>query len=146
MRILAVDPGEKRIGLAISDPSGTIAQPLTTLRHVSRSADAAAIASLARQHEVACIVVGQALDEENRPTVQGRRASRLAAALRAQLAIPVILWDEYGSTLAARAALLQEKLSKRRQRAVLDEAAATYILQSYLDSLSQKPPTHPPEP
>jgi len=142
MRILAVDPGEKRIGIALSDPTGTIANPLTVLEHLSRPIDAASIAALAAENGAGRIVVGQALDDENRPTPQGRRAMRLAEAIRTQTSLEVELWDESGSTQAARLAHIQMGASRRqRQRGGhghLDELAATYILQTYLDE-------HPPK-
>lgn len=134
MRILAVDPGEVRLGLALSDPTGTIANPLTVLRHVSRPIDAAAIAQLAGEHQAGRIIVGQALDDENQPTPQSRRAARLAAAIRSQTALPVELWDESGSTQAARSARLALGVSRRKRRGHLDDLAATYILQTYLDA------------
>jgi putative pre-16S rRNA nuclease len=134
MRILAVDPGEKRLGIAISDPSGTIANPLTVLKHVSRPVDAASIAQIAEQNQVGRIVVGQALDTENLPTLQSRRAAHLAEAIRQQTGLPVDLWDETGSTQAARAARLAMGVSRRKRRGHLDDLAATYILQTYLDA------------
>jgi putative Holliday junction resolvase len=134
MRILAVDPGEKRIGIALSDPTGVIANPLTVLKHVGRAIDAATIAQLAQEHEAGKIIVGQALDDENQPTPQSRGAYRLAAAIRLQTAIPVELWDETGSTQAARAAGIAMGVSRRKRRGHLDDIAATYILQTYLDA------------
>jgi putative Holliday junction resolvase len=134
MRILAVDPGEKRIGIALSDPTGVIANPLTVLKHVERAIDAATIAQLAQEHEAGKIIVGQALDDENQPTPQSRGAYRLAAAIRLQTAIPVELWDETGSTEAARAAGIAMGVSRRKRRGHLDDIAATYILQTYLDA------------
>jgi putative Holliday junction resolvase len=134
MRILAIDPGEKRIGLAVSDPSGTIANPLTVIQHISRPLDAGAIAQLAGEQQAGLIVVGQALDDEGQPTPEGRRAARLAEAIRSQTDIPVVLWDESGSTQAARAARIAMGASRRKRGGHLDELAATYILQSYLDS------------
>ncbi|HEY5669538.1 MAG TPA: Holliday junction resolvase RuvX [Anaerolineales bacterium] len=134
MRILAVDPGEKNLGIAISDPSGTIANPLTVLRHVSRPIDAAAIADLASEHGAGLIVVGQAIDEEGNPTPQGRRSARLAAAIRTQTRVPVTLWDESGSTQAARLARLELGVSRAKRSGHLDELAATYILQTFLDA------------
>jgi putative holliday junction resolvase len=136
MRILAVDPGEKRIGIAISDPSGTIANPLTVLKHVSRPVDAASIAQLAAENQAGRIVVGQALDAENLPTLQSRRAEHLAEAIRQQSGLPVELWDETGSTQAARAARLAMGVSRRKRSGHLDDLAATYILQTYLDAQS----------
>jgi putative Holliday junction resolvase len=134
MRILAVDPGEKRLGIAISDPSGTIANPLTVLKHVSRQLDAASIAQLAEEHQAGRIVVGQALDAENLPTLQSRRAEHLAEAIRLQSGLPVELWDETGSTQAARAARIAMGATRRKRRGHLDDLAATYILQTYLDA------------
>jgi putative Holliday junction resolvase len=134
MRILAVDPGEKRIGIALSDPNGIIANPLTVLKHVSRAIDAAMIAQLAQEHEAGCIIVGQALDDENQPTPQSRSAYRLAAAIRSQTTIPVGLWDETGSTQAARAAGIALGARRRKRGGHLDDIAATYILQTYLDA------------
>jgi len=136
MRILAVDPGEKNLGIAVSDPTGTIATPLATFGHISRPIDAAAIAQLAVDYAVGCIIVGQALDENNQPTLQGRRAARLAAAIRQQTDIQVVLWDETGSTVAARQARIEMNTTRRKRQGHLDEMAATYILQTYLDACS----------
>ncbi len=137
MRILAVDPGEKHLGIALSDPTNTIANPLTVLNHVSRPIDAARIAQLAQENQVSLIVVGQSLDEENQPTPQGRRANRLADALRTQIDLPIILWDESGSTQAARAARIAMGSSRQKRRGHLDDLAATYILQTYLDAIDE---------
>ena len=133
-RILAIDPGEKRIGIAISDPTGTIANPLTVLKHVSRPIDAASIAQLAQEHGVVRIIVGQSLDVDGNPTVSGRQAARLAAAIRGQTDLPVELWDESGSTQEARAARIVLGSPRRKRGGHLDELAATVILQSYLDA------------
>jgi putative Holliday junction resolvase len=136
MRVLAVDPGDKRLGIAISDPSGTIANPLTVLKHISRPLDAASIAQLAEENQAGRIVVGQALDTENQPTQQSRQAVNLAEAIRQQTNLPVVLWDETGSTQAARAARIAMGVSRRKRRGHLDDLAATYILQTYLDAQS----------
>ncbi len=136
MRILAVDPGEKHIGLALSDPTGTIANPLSVVQHQSRAIDAALIAQIAGENGAALIVVGQALDADNFPTPQSRRAVRLAAAIRSQTSLPVELWDESGSTQSARQARLAMGASRRKRQGHLDELAATVILQTYLDAHS----------
>jgi putative holliday junction resolvase len=135
MRILAVDPGEKRLGLAISDPTATIANPLTVIKHVARPVDAATIARIAQENEAGLIVVGQALDDEGEQTQQSRRARRLAEALRQQTSLPVLLWDESGSTQAARDARIAMGVSRKKRSGHLDDLAAAVILQSYLDSL-----------
>jgi putative Holliday junction resolvase len=137
MRTLCVDPGEKNLGIALSDPTGTIANPLTILRHVSRLLDAAAIASLAVEHEAAAIIVGQSLDEHGELTPQANRARRLAAAIRTQTSLPVTIWDETGSTQAARQARLAMGVSRRKRSGHLDDLAATFILQTYLDEHSK---------
>jgi putative Holliday junction resolvase len=135
MRILGIDPGQKNIGIAISDPTGNIANPLSVLEHVSRPIDAASIGQIALENEVELIVMGQALDVGGKPTLSGRQAKRLAAAIRTQTEIPVILWDESNSTQTARNALIRIGASRQNRRGHLDELAATVILQSYLDSL-----------
>jgi putative transcription antitermination factor YqgF len=100
--------------------------------------DAAQIAGLAAQHEAILIVVGQALDDEGEPTPEGRRAARLAEAIRSQTSIPVVLWDESGSTQSARAASIAAGVPARKRRRQghghLDELAAAVILQDYLDA------------
>ena len=134
MRILAVDPGEKRLGIALSDPTGTIAGPLAVLEHVARPVDAATIAQLAAENGAGLIVIGQALDDDNQPTPQSRKAQRLAEAIRAQTGLPVELWDESGSTQAAQQARVALGVSRRKRRGHLDDLAATVILQDYLDA------------
>lgn len=124
--ILAVDPGEVRIGLAISDPTQTIARPLEVLKHRSRAADARAIAARAEQLGATVIVVGLALDSEGGVGPQARRALRLVEAVRQATCVPVETWDESGSTQAARRG--------RRDDPLLDARAAAVLLQEYLDA------------
>jgi len=133
MRVLAIDPGEKNIGIAISDPSGTIANPLIVLQHKGRQVDAAAIVQFAVDHDVELIIVGQALDEDGESTFQSRQAVRLGSAIQARTVIPVKLWDEGGSTKAAQSAMINMGVKKRKRRGHLDALAATYILQTFLD-------------
>jgi putative Holliday junction resolvase len=133
-RVLSVDPGEKRLGIALSDPTGTIASPLSVIKHVSRMVDAAQIAALAAEHEAVRIIIGQALDAEGRPTAQARHAKQLAQAIQEQTSLQVELWDESGSTQAARSARIAMGVSRRKRSGHLDEIAATVILQSYLDA------------
>jgi len=143
MRVLAVDPGEKRLGLALSDPGGMIANPLTVIQHISRPVDAAQIAQIALQHGAEQIVIGQALDSEGQPTPASRRSARLAAAVRAQTNIPVILWDESHSTRAAQQARRAMGARRSQRAGHLDALAATYILQTYLDCQAEQPSDPP---
>lgn len=137
MRILAIDHGEKRIGLAISDPTATIASPLKVIRHVSRIVDAAQVADIAAQNEVGLIVVGQSFDDEGNPNPAGRRAARFADALRSQTNIPIEMWDESFSTQTARAARIELGVSRKKRAGHQDEYAAVVILQSYLEAKHQ---------
>jgi putative Holliday junction resolvase len=134
MRILAVDHGEKRIGLALSDPTGTIASPFKVIEHVSRLMDAAQVATLAQENDAGLIVIGQSFDEEGLPNLAGRRAAKFAAALREQTSIPVILWDESLSTQDARTAQIELGVSRKKRAGHHDSLAAVVILQSYLES------------
>jgi len=138
MRILAVDHGSKRIGLAISDPTGTIANPLAVIPHTARIMDAATVAEMAISYEAGLIIVGQSLDESGQPNFEGRRSTRFAAALRTQISVPVILWDEAFTTRSARAARIAMGVSRKKRSGHLDDLAATVLLQSYLDSQSQQ--------
>jgi putative Holliday junction resolvase len=139
MRILAVDHGERHIGLALSDPTGSIATPLMVIEHVSRAVDAAQVANLAGQNEAGLIVIGQSFDEEGRPNLAGRRAARFAESLKMQTQIPIVMWDESFSTQDARAARIELGASRKKRGGHLDQLAAAMILQSYLDA------HHPPK-
>ena len=134
MRILAVDHGEKHIGLALSDPTATIASPLKVIKHVSRLVDAAQVANLASENDVALIVIGQSYDDEGKPNLAGRRAAKFAEALKEQTQIPVILWDESFSTQEARATRIEMGVSRRKRAGHMDELAAVMILRSYFKS------------
>jgi len=134
MRILAIDPGEKNIGIAISDPTGTLARPLQVLKHKNRSEDAKTIAELAAQHQVGLIIIGQALDDEGQSTFSGRKAQRLAGAVRSMTEVPVELWDESHSTQDARAARIAQGVNRSKRAGHLDASAAAIILQSYIEA------------
>ena len=138
MRILAIDHGEKRIGLALSDPTATIASPFKVIEHISRTLDAAQVANLASENEVGLIVIGQSFDEEGKPNLAGRRAAKFAEALKTQTQILVLLWDESFSTQDARATRIQMGASRKKRAGHLDELAAVMILRSYLESHIQK--------
>jgi putative holliday junction resolvase len=138
MRILAVDPGEKRIGLALSDAGGRLARPLTVINHVKRSLDAAMIAALAAENGVDRIIVGQALDDEGNAGYRARPAQRLAEAIRTQTALPVELWDESYSTQTAHQVSIELGVPRRQRHGHLDALAAEVILQDYLDEHENK--------
>ena len=125
-RVLAVDPGEARLGLAVSDPTRTIARPLRVFEHQSREADSDAIIAEAERQEAEVIVVGLALDQDGQVGPQARRALRLVDALRGKSALPIETWDESGSTIEASRSV--------GRTAGVDARAAAVILQVYLDA------------
>jgi putative Holliday junction resolvase len=132
-RIMAVDPGEKRIGIAISDLSGSIANPLTVIKHVSMSIDCAMIASIAYENQVGSIIIGQAFSEGDEETRQMRHASKIQRELQSQTDLPVYLWDESHSTKTARQARVLMGVKRQKRSGHLDALAAVVILQSFLD-------------
>jgi putative Holliday junction resolvase len=141
MRYLAIDPGDKHIGLAVSDALGLVARPLTTLTHESRARDVERILAVAAEHAVTGLIVGVPLGPEAEAGPQARKALRLMEALRAATALPVSMHDESFSSQTART-LMMEAGQKRRARRTREHAvAAAAILQSYLDAHSPETPT-----
>jgi putative Holliday junction resolvase len=141
-RVLGVDPGEKRIGVAISDPTAAIASPLRVLQHVSRTADAAQIVQIAQEQSAVLIVIVQPLDENGlAESPEARRSARFAQAVQSQTGLPVILWDESLRRLDAQAIRRVMGVSRRKRQGHLDDLAAAVMLQSYLDSNFKDPPS-----
>jgi putative Holliday junction resolvase len=137
MRVLGLDVGERRIGVAVSDPTGTIARPLHALERASREDDFSAIAALVVEHDAAAVVVGQPLSLDGSVGPQARRVARYMEALAEHLDVPVIPWDERFSTSRADEILRQTRREKAKRRArasgEIDAVAAAVILQGYLD-------------
>jgi putative Holliday junction resolvase len=138
VRVLGLDMGERRVGVAISDPTGTVARPLQTLVRGSRVEDFAAIAGLVAEYDVGLVVVGRPLSLDGTEGPQARRVARYVEALAARLPIHVVLWDERFTTVAAQEILRQSRGKKKRRQArsagEVDAVAAAVILQSYLDN------------
>jgi putative Holliday junction resolvase len=133
-RLLALDLGERRIGVAISDPTGTLARPLTTVVRASRNEDFEAIVRLVDEYGATCVVVGLPLSLDGAEGPQARSIRRYAEHLSQAVDVPIEFWDErYSSAVAAE--ILSEKGHRgRRARNLIDSTAAAVILQSYLDS------------
>lgn len=134
MRILAVDHGEKRIGLALSDPTATIASPFQVIKHTTRLMDAAQVANLASDNDAGLIIVGQSFDEDGNPNLAGRRSANFADTLKEQTNIPIELVDESFSTIDARATVIEMGVSRRKRAGHHDALAAVMILRSYIES------------
>jgi len=127
--------GERRVGIAISDPAGIIARPLQTLVRGSREEDNAAIVALVAEHDVGLVVVGRPLSLDGTEGPQARRVARYAEALTATLPVPVVAWDERFTTVAAEEILRRTRKKKQRShtRDEVDAIAAAVILQNYLE-------------
>jgi len=134
MRILAIDPGEKRIGVAISDPEGYLARPLTIINHISRYKDAEIIINIARENECDLILVGQALDLSGLAGYRARSSQRLADAIRSLTEMDVILWDESNTTARVMEIDLLTKRSRKKRANYKDARAAAILLDDFLVS------------
>jgi putative holliday junction resolvase len=132
-RVLAVDPGSKRVGVAVSDPTGTIAQGLATVPAEPRATLAARLGDLARQNEASSIVVGlpRRMDGSEGPEAKSARA--LAEELRHAARVRVELVDERLTTVAAERAMIAGGARRDARRRSIDQVAATLLLQSHLD-------------
>jgi putative Holliday junction resolvase len=138
-RLLALDLGERRIGVAVSDASGMIASPLEVIRRRSKAEDYARIAELCLAQQAEILVVGHPLNADDSVGPKARRIERYVAGLSEALQasgaqISVRLWDEHGSTQRAQEALLAAGRRARVRRERIDSAAAAVILQDYLDA------------
>lgn len=136
--VLALDVGDARIGVAVSDPGRRMAVPVGTIR-TGAPDDLKAVRALVEQHGATTIVVGLPLSLSGRPGTQAAHAEAFAGALRAFLpGIAVVTHDERLSTVEADRALREAGVSGRRRRQVVDRTAAAVILQSYLDGLPRR--------
>ena len=133
-RILALDYGTKRIGVALSDELGWTAQPLETFERRTLDRDVAHIAALVNTHEVGQVVLGFPLQLDGRegPAVMAMR--EFASRLEQGLPVPVVLWDERLTTKAAEDLLIAADVSRKKRKGTVDRVAAAILLQSYLAS------------
>jgi putative Holliday junction resolvase len=137
MRVLGIDLGERRVGVAVSDPTGSIAQPLPTLsRRAGKRMPLAALQNLAREYEVEGIVVGLPLAPSGDDTEWTRTVREAASNLEKRSGVPVHLIDERYTSRAAERAVrgLGLPKKKREEKRRVDAAAAVLILQSWLDT------------
>ncbi|HEY9289125.1 MAG TPA: Holliday junction resolvase RuvX [Candidatus Dormibacteraeota bacterium] len=133
MRVLAIDPGTVRLGLALSDPSGTIAQPLTVLQRRSETEDLTALARLVDEHAVEMIVVGLPRTMDGRLEAAAQDAQAFGAQVGERTGRPVAYWDERLTTVAAERYLIEQGKRRNKRRQEIDRMAATLMLQGYLD-------------
>ena len=132
-RVLALDPGKRRIGLAISDELGLTAQGLPTLIRKNRSHDFETLRRTIAERQVKLVIVGNPLHMSGESGSQSQEAVRFAQSLAKHCDIKVELWDERLTTREATHVLRQSGMGIEKRKAVVDRLSATLILQSYLD-------------
>jgi putative holliday junction resolvase len=133
-RVLALDVGARRLGVAVSDPTGTVASPLATLPRRTPDEDASALAALAAQHDAGTVVVGLPLTLDGREGPAAKSVRRYLAELATRLPrLDFRLADERLSTVAAERTLVGGGVRLRARRAVVDQVAASVFLQTWLD-------------
>jgi putative Holliday junction resolvase len=133
VRILGLDIGSKRIGVAISDELGFTAQGIETLSCKSPEDDAAAIARLAEKYDVEEIVVGIPYNMDGSAGPQAEKVRAAVERIKQRAKVPMQEWDERLSTVAAERVLVEADMSRSKRRKVIDKVAAVIILQGYLD-------------
>ena len=139
MRILGIDYGDKRIGLALSDELEVTARGLGVIERKSKKADLDALAAVVAEHAVGAIVVGYPLRLDGSAGIQCGKVDRFIAAVRESIpAVPVTVWDETLSTKEAEGLMRQTGVNRKRKRGLVDRIAAAFILQDYLNRNSRR--------
>ncbi len=136
-RLLGLDLGEKTIGLALSDTTLTVATPLKTLKRGKFAVDAKSLDALVAQHGVGGLVVGLPLGLDGKPGRSAQSARAFARNFAEHSPVPVAMFDERFSTLAADRALREADSSRQKRKDSIDKVAAAYILQGALDRLRE---------
>lgn len=135
MRILGLDVGSKTIGVAISDPLGWTAQGIDTIRRKTKEQDLEAVNKICADYGVDTIVIGLPKNMNGTIGESGERVLALAELIKEKTNLPIEMWDERLTTVAAHRAMLEADLSRMKRKKIVDKIAATYILQGYLDKL-----------
>ena len=133
-RCLGLDVGDRRIGVAVSDPLGWTASPLPTVERVSWKKDLARVRSLLEEHRVELVVVGLPIRMDGTAGERAERTLEFVRRLQATTRVPVVTWDERLSTREAERRMVEADVRRERRREVIDGIAASLILQGYLDS------------
>ena len=139
-RILALDLGKKRIGMAISDPLGITAQGLPNLNRVNKRSDLAELQRLSREREVGLILMGNPKNMGGGEGRQSHWAREFAQEIETRIGLPVKFWDERLTSVEAGRVLRSSGISIEKRAAAVDRLSAVILLQSYLDSLSLAQP------
>ena len=134
MRILAIDYGQKRIGLAVSDPLGLTAQGIDTIPNLNKKQVMAALLKICKDQEVSEVVIGLPVNMNGSHGPKVAEIMNFIPAMQKELNLPVKTWDERLTSRAAGRLMIEQGLSRERQKATSDRLAATMILQMYLES------------
>ncbi len=137
-RILGIDPGEKRVGLALSDPQGIIASPLGQIEFQNQEQLISQIKELCQKHQVEEIVLGYPLRTTGRKGQEAEKVEELAEVIRQKTGLKVHLWDERLTTQQAEKELLQADLSRKKRKKLRDQLSACFMLDSFLLAQKQK--------
>lgn len=143
-RVLGLDHGQRRIGVAISDELRMTAQPLLTLQHTNQRGDLRSIGRLLRRHGCGAVVIGWPIHLSGDRSTRAGEVEKFAEALRAEFGLPVHLWDERMSTAEAHRHLEAAGRGLRQRKEVIDQVAAVLILQSWLDAQRAMSAAAPP--
>jgi len=138
MKVLGLDIGEKRIGIAISDALGYTAQGMQVLNRSGLEDDLTVLRELIKETEATDIVVGLPKNMDGSLGESAQKVLSFAKKMEESLSIPVILWDERWTTAEATRLLVEADLSRGKRRKVVDKLAAVLILQGYLDNLDHR--------
>jgi len=135
-RILGLDVGDKRIGVAVSDELGKIALPVQTIQRTSAPKDFRVISEIADQYEATSIVVGLPIRLDGTSSPQTEKVREFIKQLKRHVPIPVVSWDERLTTTTAEASLIEADVSRKARRKIIDSVAAQIMLQHFLDCSS----------
>ncbi|TYP73801.1 Holliday junction resolvase RuvX [Paenibacillus methanolicus] len=138
MRVMGIDYGDRNIGIAISDAFGWTAQPVKVVQKRRDDGELDEIAALTKENEVSEIVVGLPKNMNGTVGPRGEICIAFAQTLQQKLNLPVHLWDERLTTVAAERTLIEADVSRKKRKLVVDKMAATLILQNYLDSKTKR--------
>ncbi|PRO65031.1 Holliday junction resolvase RuvX [Alkalicoccus urumqiensis] len=136
MKVIGLDVGTKTIGVAVSDALGWTAQGVKTIHRTDIESDMAELKALIKEHEISSAVVGLPKNMNGTIGPSGELCEAFAETFREQTGLPVEMWDERLTTMAAERMLVSADVSRKKRKKVIDKMAAVMILQSYLDRQS----------
>ncbi|WP_123053996.1 Holliday junction resolvase RuvX [Clostridium sp. JN-1] len=138
MRILGLDIGDRTIGVAVSDPLGITAQGITTIRRKNQEKDIEKLKQICSEYNVDTIISGLPKNMNGTLGPQSEKVLEFCNIIKDNIDLPIKMWDERLTTVAAHRAMLEADLSRSKRKKIVDKIAATYILQGYLDSIANK--------